>query len=164
MALPVEAVLAAVYGIFALAPRRGVFAQLADDPAEVTRDAATQSDSINLVLFLLAGIGALVVIGLMVAWLLRSRRTTEAPSASFSPAWWVVTALGFAAVVVALALHANSDPGPIAVGYVFMGIGALLIAGASAWAMPVVRKAGRQAAQAAADAAASSATSSPSPS
>jgi hypothetical protein len=152
VALPVEAVLAAVYAIFALAPRRGVFAQLAADPAEVTPDAATQSDTINLVLFLLAGIGVLIAIGLMVAWLLRARGTTDAAPVSFSPAWWIVTALGFAAVVVALALHANSDPGTIAVGYVFMGAGALLIAIASVWAVPYVRKAGRRAAQAAADA------------
>ncbi|MGH3486772.1 MAG: hypothetical protein ACRDP8_02475 [Actinopolymorphaceae bacterium] len=154
--MPAEALLAAVYGIFALAPRRGIFAQLAAEPAEVTSGAATQSDTINLILFLLAGVGALLTIGLMVAWLVRSRRTTDGPSPSFGPAWWVVTALGVAAVIVALALHANSDPGPIAVGYVFLGAGALLIAAAASWAVPVVRKAGRQAAKAAADATAPS--------
>ena len=144
--LGIEAVLAAVYAIFALGPRRGVFAALASDPEGVTRADATGSNTVNIVLFLAAGLGALAAIGLMIAWYVRVRRTNPAAPATLGLPWRIVTVVGFVAVVVALVLHMSSDPGQIAVGYVVLGLGALLIAVAAAWALPSVRRAGRDAA------------------
>ena len=143
--LAVEAVLATVYGIFAVAPRRGVFAALASNPSSVTRAAAEQSDAVNLVLFLCAGIGALATIVLVALWRAGVRRTQPPVPVGLPTAWWVLAVAGLAAVVVALVLHVSSSPGQIAVGYVIMGIGALAVAVAAAWAIPLVRHTGREA-------------------
>jgi hypothetical protein len=141
--LPIEAALTAAYGIFALAPRRQIFADLAARPTDVTHDAAAQSDTINLVLFLAAGVATLVTCGLMVAWTLQVRHVATVPPATSGLPWRLVTAAGFVLVIVALGLHLDTDPGQIATGYILLGIGALVVAAAAVWAWPSVRRSGR---------------------
>jgi hypothetical protein len=152
--LPLEAVCAVVYGVFALGPRRGIFAELAADPVAVTREAAARSDMVNTILFLIAGVVTLIAFGLLLWWQIWSRRALAgSPSlvGLFGVPWCVTAVCAFLAVAVALALHAGTAPDQIAVGYVSLGVGALLLGIVSGWAFPVVRRSGREAARQAAD-------------
>ena len=133
--LVLQAILAVVYGVFALGPRRGIFADLADAPEEVTREAATRSDTLNLVLFVAAAVvtvAAAVLTGVVLVKL-------RAVDGTFSLPWWLLTGAGFAAIAVALGLHVSTDPGQIVVGYVVLGGGALLVAVSAIWAAARIR-------------------------
>jgi hypothetical protein len=135
--LAVEVVLAVVYAIFSLGPRRGVFAALATDPAGVGRADATASDRWNLLLFAAVGLCTLVALVLGGWWASRVRRSRPV---RWGPAWWIVTVAAAVLVAVALVMHAGGDTGRIATGYVFLGVGCLLLAGSAAWALLVVRR------------------------
>lgn len=141
MVLALETVLALAYAVFALGPRRGIFADLGSHPAVVTREAATGSDTANLVLFVAFGLCTILAIVLGVGWAMGLRRARpERPRAMGLP-WWLETAAGVIVVLVALGLHTSGEPARIALGYVVLGIGALLIAGSAVWALVRVRRA-----------------------
>jgi hypothetical protein len=144
--LPVCGILAALYGLFALFPRRAIFAELGSNPRQVSHNAAAVSDTVNMVLFIAAGAAVVAAIVLMACWALRVRRIAPPGSAGLRLAWWLVTAVGFALVLVALILHMGSSPGRIALGYLILGLGALLVATGALWAVGGVRRAGREAA------------------
>ncbi len=139
--LAVEVVLAVVYAIFSLGPRRGVFSSLAADPAGVSGAEATASDSTNLLLFAALGLCTLVALVLGARWASRVRRSRPV---RWGPAWWIVTLAAAVLIAAALVLHAGQDTGRIATGYVLLGLGCLLLAGSAAWALRVVRRLGRR--------------------
>lgn len=142
--LPVCGVLAALYGLFALFPRRGIFAELGHNPAQVSHNAAAVSDTLNIVLFIAAAVSAVAAVVLMVWWAVRARRVAKRGSAGLNLAWRTVTGAGFALVLVALILHMGTSPSRIALGYLLLGLGALVIATAALWAVGGVRRAGRE--------------------
>jgi hypothetical protein len=146
VALPVAGVLAALYGLFAVMPRRGIFAELDTMPANVTRSAASVSDTINLVLFIAAGAALVAAAVLLVTWLVRARRSAAGVSTGLGLVWRLVGGVGVALVVVALVLHMTTSASQIALGYVVMGVGAFLLALAAFWAVTGVRQSGREAA------------------
>ena len=146
VALPVAGVLSALYGLFAVMPRRGIFAELDTMPASVTRNAAAVSDTINLVLFIAAGAGVVAAGVLLTMWLVRARRSAAGVSSGLGLVWRVVTGAGFALVLVALLLHMTTDASQIALGYVILGVGAFLLALGAFWAVTGVRQSGREAA------------------
>ena len=139
--LTLETVLALAYAVFALGPRRGIFADLGSHPAVVTRDAATGSDTVNLVLFVAFGLCTILAIVLGVGWAMGVRRARPERPRPFGLAWWLETVAGVIVVLVALGLHTSGEPGRIALGYVVLGIGTLLMAGSAAWALLSVRRA-----------------------
>ncbi|REF36561.1 hypothetical protein [Thermasporomyces composti] len=138
--LALEAVVAVVYGVFALGPRRGIFADLAAAPDEVTREAATRSDDLNLVLFLVAAVVTVAAAVLTGVLLVKLRQV----GGGFALPWWLLTGAAFAAIAVALGLHVSTDPGQIVVGYVILGGGALLVAVSAIWAAVQVRQTTRE--------------------
>lgn len=127
-----------VYGVFALGPRRAIFADLATEPASVTRDAASRSDNLNLVLFLLAVL-ATVAAAVLTGIVLSKLRRVESARVAVGLPWWLLTGAAFAAVAVALGLHVSTDPDQIVVGYIILGIGALLVAVSAIWAAVRIR-------------------------
>ena len=118
--LAVEVVLAVVYAVFALGPRRGVFAALAADPAGVDRAEATASDRTNLVLFTALGLCTVAAVALGAWW---AGRVNRSRPLRWGPPWWIVTIVAAALIVAALVLHAGQDTGRIATGYVLLGVG-----------------------------------------
>ncbi|MFD2077874.1 hypothetical protein SAMN05421678_10842 [Actinopolymorpha cephalotaxi] len=138
--LIVEVVLAVVYAIFSLGPRRGVFAALAADPAGVGRAEATASDRTNLVLFTALGLCTVAAVALGAWWASRAARASRSGPVRWGPAWWVVTIVAAVLIAAALVLHAGGDTGRIATGYVLLGLGCVLVAGSAAWALRVVRR------------------------
>jgi hypothetical protein len=144
--LAVSGVCVGLYGLFALFPRRGIFAELANDPTQVSHNSAAASDVINIVLFVAAGVTVVAAVVLMALWALRVRRIARRGSAGLNLVWRLVTGVGFALVLVALILHMSTSPGRIALGYLLLGLGALLLSIAALWAVSGVRRAGREAA------------------
>ncbi|GAA2757495.1 hypothetical protein [Actinopolymorpha rutila] len=142
--LAVEIVLAVVYAVFSLGPRRGVFAALAADPAGVDRAEAVASDGANLVLFTALGFCTLAAAVLGGWWASRAGRASRSRPVRWGPAWWIVTVAAAVVIAAALVLHAGQDTGRIATGYVLLGLGCVLLAGSAAWALVVVRRHGRR--------------------
>ncbi|MGW0231346.1 hypothetical protein ACWDWO_23820 [Actinopolymorpha singaporensis] len=140
--LAIEVVLAVVYAVFSLGPRRGVFAALAADPAGVDSAEAAASDRTNLALFTALGLCTLVAVVLGVWWASLAGRASRSRPVRWGPAWWIVTVAAAVVIAAALVLHAGEDTGRIATGYVLLGLGCMLLAGSAAWALLVVRRHG----------------------
>lgn len=136
--LATQALFALVYAGFAVLDRRGIFSALAADPTQVARSAAETSDTVNLVLFVLAGVLTAASGVALGVWFVRLAPEDREVAGFLGLGWMGALGVGLAAVVVALLMHLGSDAGQIATGYVVLGLGALVVAATMAWAALVV--------------------------
>jgi len=121
------------YGVYALIARRGLFADISDDPASVSRDDAESSDTLNTVLVWVAVSLALIAFLMWVAAMIAARRGRNGLGVTGLA---LVVIGGAAAVVGALLLNgvdSTDEAGDgaghyviIGIGFVVMGIGLLL--------------------------------------
>lgn len=145
--LLVAAVASVSYGLFALIERRGIFAKLATNPESVTRETASRSDTINVVLFVVAGLIVVIAAGLVALWMTRLFQSAPPVKLPFGSPWWLMTGFATLAIVVALFLHGGTDLDQIVIGYVLMGIGAILLAVLALVAIGGIRSAAMRAAE-----------------
>lgn len=144
LALVLAAVSSAAYGVLCLTQRRAIFADLERDPGLVSTDSATTSDSINLVMFLSASvlvIAAAVLVGL---WMARVFQALPQARLPFGVAWWIAAGLAAVLTVIAFFLHSGTDLNQIVIGYILLGIGALLLSVLSVIAIVGIRGVGKQ--------------------
>lgn len=147
IALLVAAVASIAYGVFALTERRSIFAKLAENPELVTRDEASTSDTINVVLFVVTGVLVVVAAGFVGLWMAKLFQSAPPVQLPFGAPWWLMTGFSVLAIVVALFLHGGSDLDQIVIGYVLMGIGAILLAILALVAIGGIRSAAIRAAE-----------------
>lgn len=138
----IVAVLAAAYGVFGLAWRRGIFDRIGSG-ADVSAEARQISDVVNGVLFGAVGLATVAAFGLLVFWAIRTRPHVD--RIALGILCWTSGVLGLLAVVTALAMQRGDDSGEIATGYVVLGIGWLLLALAAVAVARAIRRATRQA-------------------
>jgi hypothetical protein len=141
-ALGVLALVAVVYAVFAMIMRRGIFVDLATNPAAVTTREAESSDRLNLILFLVAGLVLVVAATLLVIWLVQATRILRRTPLPIG--WWAVAGGSIVVIVAALAVHTSPAPATIAVGYLILGAGALALAAAAIWGAALALRTGKR--------------------
>ncbi|MGH3322561.1 MAG: hypothetical protein ACRDN9_20780, partial [Streptosporangiaceae bacterium] len=124
----VGALAALVYGGYAVIARRGVFADLADDPSSVSADAASGSDTTNLILMIIAIVLVVVAVALWVVAFLTARRARS----SLGLGGFGAVGVGVIAALVGGFMSSGvddvEDAGKAATAYILVGVGFLLIA------------------------------------
>ncbi|WP_262851447.1 hypothetical protein [Mumia quercus] len=115
------------YGVYALTSRRGIFADLADDPSLVSRSAAENSDSLNTIL---AGVAVAVLVVAFVLWILaiaQGRGRTGLGWAGLGLAVLGAVAAGVGAFLT-VGVEDVDDVDTAVLGYLVVGIGMVVVA------------------------------------
>ncbi|KHL12496.1 hypothetical protein CLV56_1797 [Mumia flava] len=127
IALVPALLMAVVYGFFALSARRGIFADLADDPGSVAQSAAETSDAVNVILVVLVVLAMLLAVA---AWVLAMAKGHGRTVVGWIG--WVIVAAGLVVTVIGAMMSSGVDSvdevGTAADGYVAVGLGMLTIA------------------------------------
>lgn len=125
--LVLGALVALGYGVYALTARRGIFADLADDPSSVSRSAAENSDSLNTIL---AGVTVAVLVIAFVLWMLaiaQGRGRTGLGWAGLGLAVLGALAGGVGAFLT-VGVEDVEDVDTAVLGYLVVGIGMVVVA------------------------------------
>lgn len=115
------------YGIYALIARRGIYADIADDPSSVSKSDADSSDTLNSVLLWVAVVLVVLAVVLWLVAMISARRGRG----GLGVTGLALVLVGAAAAVVGAVLLNGVEKGEAADGardYVLVGIGFLVMA------------------------------------